>query len=186
MAALAFLQKAQDANKLKEMSKSQQMLMRSVTKTLADNANEAILDERQKNRSVEVDVGLVIENAVLSIGMQDIQEKMAEEKQKKKRIDKCSNNSLLSSTEENVSRTVNAVQGSAVIPELVESVVNSGEIIENEIKKVMSDKTSTSSVTSSAQTLTEILNDIQNVSAPNDIEQAIISNDTTKSTKKVL
>jgi len=50
MAAIAFLQRAQDAYKLKEMTTSQQMMMRSVTAILTDTAHEIILEERQKNR----------------------------------------------------------------------------------------------------------------------------------------
>jgi len=84
MAAIAFLQRAQNANAIKGMTTKEKKMMRSVTETLSDQAHEILLDECQKNASTEALVGKILDETVLSITMKDYYEKSDKEKDKER------------------------------------------------------------------------------------------------------
>jgi len=108
---------------------------------------------------------------------------MIKKEERKKSINKCTNESLLSSAKGNVKEAEKAMKGTEDISEAVGSDLKSGEIITQDVKDVISAKISTSSDASSTKTLTEILNDIQSVCVPSEIGSR---NESTKPLKKVL
>jgi len=68
------------------MTTGKHMMMRSVTETLSDTAHEVIIVEREKNKSIEVDIVSVLESAVLTASIQEMREKIGEDEEKKEKM----------------------------------------------------------------------------------------------------
>ena len=140
MAALAFLQKAQNANALKEMTTAQKMMIRSVTETLSDQAHEILLDERGKNKTAEAVVSEVLDEAVLSVNIRGYAERREEE---------------------------NKNRDGKTDTDAVTSLSKSDKISSDKDDTSLNKKeTSISIIDAKGPTLTEILNDLNNVRMP--------------------
>ena len=72
MAAIAFLQKAQNANAIKDMTIGDKRMLRSVTETISDTAHNIILDEtRGKEKTTEGVVSDILDEVVLTVSIND-------------------------------------------------------------------------------------------------------------------
>ena len=150
MAAIAFLQKAQNANALKEMTTGQKMMLRSVTETISDTANDILLEEgRGKEKTLEGVVGDILDAAVLTVSIRDINEK-------------CEDTTV---SKEGTSVVINPSKIKTSMNTIKE--VLSGESEITNVTTVRRPETaSTSSDTSKSPSLTEILDDLNNFKAP--------------------
>ena len=150
MAAIAFLQKAQNANALKDMTTGQKRMLRSVTETISDTAHNIILDEsRGKEKTTQAVVGDILDEAVLTVSIRDLNEE-------------CEENAV---SKEDTSVVIK--------PSRIKDSTNTmkedraGEHMEHSDTAVRKHGTaSTNDDTKKSPSLTDILNDLNNFKAP--------------------
>ena len=79
MAAIAFLQKAQNANAIKDMTISEKRMLRSVTETISDTTHNIILDETKgKDKTNEGVISDILDEAVLTVSIRASNEECEE------------------------------------------------------------------------------------------------------------
>jgi len=147
MAAIAFLQQAQKANAIKNMTTVQQVLIRSVTEILSDQAHSIICDERGKEETTEAAVGEILDEEVFTEHIRDFHERNDESN---------ANVNLKDAKVINKPSASEEVQGlkSNTISKRVEEISSCAKT------------TSTNKDADKGPALRDILNDIQNVQIP--------------------
>jgi len=174
MAAIAFLQKAQNANALKDMTTVQKMMMKSVTETLSDQAHNILCDERGKERTNEAVIGHILDEAVLAVPIRDCHEK----------IDETSTNVQETSTSTSGNTNNATSKGGTAVSEEAQGLKSDKISKKNEDVTLSETTTSTSKDSRKSPELIDILNDIQNVRIPIAEVSVETSTDTTSPTKR--